>query len=126
MTRVKQHWIDNRQNLTTLSNLKSSALSHLVELAHLESLEVGDCVEWTAASDYQVLGQLSHLKHLRLEQGPSANVVQHLEAPLADMSNLQHLELVNFTITAPLENVKLAGLKRLLIIPSYSVEVTIV
>ncbi len=111
------------QSLTTISNLKSSALSHLTELPHLESLEIGDCVEWTEASDYEVVGQLTHLKHLRLEQGPPTSVLQHLENSLNGMSNLQHLELVNFTIGAPLEALQLSGLKRLLVIPCYSTEV---
>lgn len=111
------------QSLTTISNLKSSTLSHLIELPQLESLEIGDCTEWTVASDYECLGQLTQLKHLRLEQGPHKGVLQHLETTLSTMSSLQNLELINFTIDAHLESLKLNGLKRLLIIPYYSEEV---
>ena len=97
----------------------------MTELPHLESLEIGDCVEWTEASDYEAVGQLSHLKHLRLEQGPQTSVLQHLESSLKGMPNLQHLEFVNFTIDAPLDALQFSGLKRLLVIPCYSAEVKI-
>ena len=92
---------------------------------YLESLEIGDCVEWTEAGDYEAVGQLSHLKHLRLEQGPQTSVLQHLESSLKEMPNLQHLEFVNFTIDAPLDALQFSGLKRLLVIPCYSAEVKI-
>jgi hypothetical protein len=100
--------------------LKSSELRHLVELPHLESLEIGDCLEWTEASDYEVVGQLSHLKHLRMEQGPLSGVVQHLEHSLKEIHHLQHLELVNFHVDLPIGSMNLNSLKRLLIIPCYS------
>lgn len=109
-------------NLTTVSNLKSSALCHLTELPHLESLEIGDCAEWTEASDYEMLGQLSRVKHLRLEQGPPTSVLQHLEHSLNGMSSLQHLELISFTIDAPLTDLRLSNIKRLLVIPCYTTE----
>lgn len=112
------------QNLTTVSNLKSSALCHLTELPHLESLEIGDCAEWTEASDYEMLGQLSRVKHLRLEQGPPTSVLQHLEHSLNGMSSLQHLELISFTIDAPLTDLRLSNIKRLLVIPCYTTEVS--
>lgn len=103
-----------------MTNLKSSTLRHLAELPHLESLEIGDCLEWTEASDYEVVGQLSHLKHLRMEQGPHSGVLQHLEHSLSGIPHLQHLEIVNFHINFPIGSMQISSLKRLLIIPSYS------
>lgn len=111
------------QSLTTINNLKSSELRHLAELPLLETLELGDCTEWTNSEDYRNLARLGHLKHLRLEHGPETDALQHLEASLGCLSNLQQLELVNFTIDAPISSLQLAGLKRFLIIPNYSLEV---
>lgn len=96
----------------------------MAQLPSLESLEIGDCVQWTEPADYEMLGKLTHLRHLRLEKGPAENVLHHLEASLSSiMGSLQHLELVNFTVDAPLATLTLAGLKRLLIIPRYKSEV---
>ncbi len=93
-------------------------------LQHLESFELGDCSHWVEESDYQSLGELQQLRHLRLEQGPIPCVLQYLENALGRMPNLQHVELVNFTMSTPMDILKSqTGLKRLLIIPRYSAEV---
>merc|ERR1712071_338180 len=109
-------------SLTTLSGLQASELNHLAGLEKLETLEMGDCSEWTEESHYEILGQLSHLRHLRLEQGPpSASVLNYLTS-LNQITSLQDLELINFTVNAPLDQLQLSGLKRLLIVPRYSEE----
>ena len=111
------------QNLTTLSDLKSSDLEHLIDLPSLESLDIGDCVGWTEESDYRVLGRLSHLHHLRLEQGPPEHCVLNHLTSLNLPSNFSHLELINFNMNMPMEQFNLPALKRLLLIPHYSEEV---
>jgi len=111
------------QSLTTLTNLPSSELSHLDNLTQLESLEIGHCVSWSSAADYEMLSKLQHLRHLRIEQGPSVGILQYLEASLSGLCHLQHLEIVNFTFDTQIQELKLTNLKRLLIIPKYSNEV---
>lgn len=109
--------------MTTLTNLPSSELSHLENLSQLESLEIGNCVTWSSATDYEVLSKLQHLRHLRIEQGPPVCILQHLESSLSGLCNLQHLEIANFIVDAAIEEFKGKNLKRLLIIPIYSNEV---
>lgn len=104
--------------------MDSSELSHLANLPCLETLEIGDCVNWSAAADYEILEKLLHLRHLRIEQGPSVCILQHLETSLSRLSNLQHLEIINFKVDSPIEEFRLSNLKRLLIIPKYSSEVS--
>lgn len=109
-------------SLTTLSNLKADEVKHLVDLPQLENLEIGDCVEWTEEGHYEMLSRLCHLRHLRLEHGPtSASVLNYLTS-LDRIKGLQHLELINFTVNAPLHHFQLDGLKRLLVVPRYSQE----
>jgi hypothetical protein len=100
------------QNLTTLSDLKSSDLEHLIDLPSLESLDIGDCVELTEESDYRVLGRLSHLHHLRLEQGPPEHCVLNHLTSLNLPSYFSHLELINFNMNMPMEQFNLPVLKR--------------
>ena len=107
------------QSLTTVADLDANQLKYLAQLELLESLDIGDCVTWTRESDYQVLAQLRHLRHLRLEQGPSESVFHHL-ASLEQMPTLNHLELVNFTMNTSMERWSHIALRRLLIIPRYS------
>ena len=109
--------------MTTLSGLEATELNHLAGLEKLENLELGDCSEWTGESHYEILSQLSHLRHLRLEHGPpAANVLNYLTS-LNQITGLQDLELINFTVNAPLDQLQLSGLKRLLIVPRYAEEV---
>jgi len=86
---------------------------------------MGDCSEWTEESDYEILGRLSHLRHLRLEQGPATTSVLNYLTSLNQITGLQHLELINFTVNAPLDQFQLSGLKRLLVVPRYAEEVGI-
>lgn len=109
-------------SITTLSGLKSTELDHLASLEKLENLEMGDCNEWTEESDYEILGRLSHLRHLRLEQGPATTSVLNYLTSLNQITGLQHLELINFTVNAPLDQFQLSGLKRLLVVPRYAEE----
>jgi hypothetical protein len=95
------------QTLTTLSDLKSSDLEHLIDLPSLESLDIGDCVGWTEESDYRVLGRLSHLHHLRLEQGPPEHCVLNHLTSLNLPSYFSHLELINFNMNMPMEQFNL-------------------
>ena len=93
-------------------------------MTQLESLEIGHCVSWSSAADYEMLSKLQHLRHLRIEQGPSVGILQYLEASLSGLCHLQHLEIVNFTVDTQIQEFKLTNLKRLLMIPKYSNEVT--
>lgn len=111
--------------MTTLTNLPSSELTHLENLTLLESLEIGNCVSWSSATDYEMLGKLQHLRHLRIEQGPPVCILQYLETSFSGLCHLQHLEIVNFIVDTRIDDLKLSNLKRLLIIPKYSKEVRI-
>lgn len=113
-----------RQSLTTINELKSSELQYFAELPRLENLELGDCSHWTNSEDYRHLARLGHLRHLRLEHGPETGALQHLEASIGCLAHLEQLELVCFSIDAPISSLQLASLKRFLIIPTYSLEVT--
>lgn len=114
------------QSLTTISDLKSSELIHLAGLPLLEYLEVGDCSQWLEEADYCNLGQLPHVRHLRLEQGPCSSVIAYLDSALGAITSLQHVELVTFVFDAPMERLKASGLKRLLVIPRYTTEVSLI
>lgn len=85
-----------RLALTTFKGLNSQDFEFLQDLCQLQDLELGDCLEWDTET-YEILAQLTELKHLRLECGGTIPDSGLLLA-FSSLKNLVHLELIMFRV----------------------------
>lgn len=124
--------IDSLSPLRHLINLKHLSLTSIKELGKkeievignlecLETLELGECSEFSNDFSIDVLSNLHNLERLRLEKGQDQCCLFDILDTIAKMPKLQQLELVNFDIKTgfDIHLPKCKNLKRLLIIPTY-------
>ncbi|XP_014296375.1 uncharacterized protein LOC103578182 isoform X2 [Microplitis demolitor] len=117
------------QNLTQLSHLSLTSVKELgkkkidilASLVNLESLELGECSDFSSKFGTAVLCKLTKLERLRLEKGQGTCCTFDILKGVAKLDKLHQLELVNFDVKngfdKHLANCK--NIKRLLIIPTY-------
>ncbi|XP_014663232.1 PREDICTED: uncharacterized protein LOC106805950 isoform X2 [Priapulus caudatus] len=90
-------------SLTNMREIPDNEFEFLGSMTDLVSLEIGDCRCWTSEIYYE-LGKLSNLKHLRLESGGEIPDIG-LADSLSNLTELESLELVMFTIADTLSTV---------------------
>ena len=88
----------------------------------LQSLELGNCDKIEPSSLFDTLKSLKNLKYLRLEKGK-------FDVSIAEMKNLTHLrvlELIDFEMVQGFGKglVELQNIRKLLLIPTYTDEVS--
>ncbi|XP_014664629.1 PREDICTED: uncharacterized protein LOC106806958 [Priapulus caudatus] len=83
-------------SMTTLQEVPKEEFQFLAGMDSLVTLELGDCKTWNKET-YAHLGQLSGLRHLRLEHGGTVPDTGLADA-IANMTRLEHLELIMFTV----------------------------
>lgn len=117
-----RHLVDLRHlSLTSVKELGKKEIEVIGNLDALETLELGECSEFSNDFSIDVLSNLSNLERLRLEKGQDQCCLFDILDTIAKMPNLAQLELVNFDIKTGFDVhlPKCSNLKRLLIIPTY-------
>lgn len=108
-------------SLTSVKDLFKQDLAVIATLVNLESLEIGECVDFTENFGTNVLRRLEKLEKLRLEKGQGSCHTFEMLASIKDMPQLEQLELVNFDIKPGFDIAlgNCSNIKKLLIIPTY-------
>lgn len=108
-------------SLTSVKDLFKQDLTIIATLVNLESLEIGECVDFPENFGTNVLSKLTKLEKLRLEKGQASCHTFEMLASIKDMSHLEQLELVNFDIKPGFDIAlgSCSNIKKLLIIPTY-------
>lgn len=104
-----------------MEGIDASSFDTIGSLTALESLELGDCTEFTAPFARSVLIKLKHLQRLRLEKGQEKCCTFEILDAIIRLPKLSQLELINFDIKAGFDaRIGLCkNLRRLLLIPTY-------
>lgn len=108
-------------SLTSVKDLYKQDLTVIAALVNLESLDIGECVDFPENFGTNVLSRLTKLEKLRLEKGQGTCHTFEMLGSIGAMAQLEQLELVNFDIK-PGFDIALGGcanIKKLLIIPTY-------
>lgn len=124
--------IENLQPLKELTELKHLSLTSVKELGlkgyeafgyltNLESLELGECAEFSSKFASEVLIKLQKLEKLRLERGQDQCSTFDILDAIPQLKNLIQLELVNFDVKSGFDTrlEQCTNIKRLLLIPTY-------
>lgn len=108
-------------SLTAMEGIDVSNFDTIGTLTALESLELGDCTEFTAPFARGVLIKLKQLQRLRLEKGQDKCCTFEILDAITRLPKLSQLELINFDIKAGFDaRIGLCkNLRRLLLIPTY-------
>lgn len=108
-------------SITSAVNFNASKFMAIQSFTSLETLELGECCEFTKEFAHDVLIKLTSLRRLRLEKGQLKCSTFDILDVVAKLPTLAQLELVNFDVGAGFEK-RLGNckhLKRLLLIPTY-------
>ncbi|PSN55005.1 hypothetical protein C0J52_02318 [Blattella germanica] len=110
------------RSLTTFKDLGKMGTDVIGSLENLETLELGECCELPEEFGPETLTRLKKLERLRLEkvQGKDCPTLSILSG-IAALSNLTHLELVNFDVKPGFDKelARCTNIRRLLMIPTY-------
>ena len=105
-----------------MQSLQLENLQTICQLGMLQSLELGNCDKIEPSSLFDTLKSLKSLKYLRLEKGK-------FDVSIGEMKNLTHLrvlELIDFEMVQGFGKglVELQNIRKLLLIPTYTDEVS--
>lgn len=108
-------------SLTSVKDLGKKHIDVIKSLTKLQSLQLGECSDFSDKFGTTVLMKLKNLERLRLEKGQdNCNIFDILKG-ISKLENLVELELVNFDVKSGFDKnlANCKNLKRLLIIPTY-------
>lgn len=108
-------------SITSAVNFDASKFLPIQTLTSLETLELGECCEFTEQFAHDVLSRLICLRRLRLEKGQMKCSTFDILEVVAKLTKLLQLELVNFDVAAGFEQ-RLGHckhLRHLMLIPTY-------
>lgn len=108
-------------SLTTVKNWSKDHMNVIKSLVKLQSLELGECVDFSFKFGTTVLIKLKNLCRLRLEKGQDECNIFDIFKGVSKLKKLTELELINFDVKPGFEK-HLAcckNIKMLLIIPTY-------
>lgn len=108
-------------SLTSIKGLNAERFSALGSLTTLETLELGECCDFTREFATEVLANLVCLERLRLEKGQEKCSTFDILDTISRLPKMAHLELVNFDVKSGFDSriAHCKNLKRLMLIPTY-------
>lgn len=108
-------------SLTGVAEIGQKNIEVLAGFENLLSLELGDCSDLPKSFALFVLPALNKMERLRLEKGQIECCTFDILTQIAEMENLQQLELINFDINNGFNTYlsKCKYLKKILLIPTY-------
>lgn len=108
-------------SLTSIKDLNKLNIDVIADLKNLESLDLGECTDFSNNFGTDILDKLGNLEKLRLEKGQGACATFEILDAVKRMPHLEQLELVNFDIKFGFDKALGActNIKKLLIIPTY-------
>lgn len=108
-------------SLTSIKDLNKLNIDVIADLKNLESLDLGECTDFSNTFGTDILDKLENLEKLRLEKGQGACATFEILDAVKRMPHLEQLELVNFDIKYGFDKALGActNIKKLLIIPTY-------
>ncbi|KAL0120166.1 hypothetical protein PUN28_008074 [Cardiocondyla obscurior] len=108
-------------SLTSVKELGKKKIEVIQTLTNLETLELGECSDFSDKFGTTVLIKLNKLERLRLEKGQGSCCTFDILEGVSKLENLSQMELVNFDVKNGFDKCLAIckNIKRLLIIPTY-------
>lgn len=108
-------------SITTVKNWSDEHVNVIKSLVKLQSLELGECTDFSSKFGTTVLAKLKNLTRLRLEKGQDECDVFDILQGVAKLKKLDELELINFDVKPGFEShlASCKNIKMFLIIPTY-------